>query len=56
MPPKGIKNVQNVPPKRKKSIQSAPLKKSMQSASLYNTESHQFLYSEEILTQKSKED
>ena len=42
---KGKKNMQEVPPKGTES---------MQNASPYNTESHQPLYSEEILTQKTK--
>ena len=41
--PKGTESVQNAPPKGTKSIHNVPL---------HNTESHQPLYSEEILTQK----
>ena len=56
--PKGKKSMQEAPPKGKKSVQEAPPRgiESIQSASPYNTESHQPLYLEEILTQKSKKD
>jgi len=57
MPPKGIESIQETPSKGKKSVQEAPPKgiESMQSVSLYDTESHQPLYSEKILTWKLKE-
>ena len=49
--------MQNAPPKRKESVQNTPPKgtESIQSASLYNNESQQILYSEEILTKEPGE-
>jgi len=51
-------SVQNAPPKRTESVQNVPPKgiKSMQDASLYNTESQQTLYLEEILTKKLRKE
>ena len=47
-----FKNQIKMPPKGKKSVHKAPPRgtESMQNASSYNIESHQLLYSEEILT------
>jgi len=58
MPLIGTESVQDAPPKRTESVQNAPPKgiESMQSASPYNTESQQTLYSEEILTRKSRKE
>ena len=52
MPPVRIENMQSAPPKGIESVRSAPPKgiESIQSVSLYDTTSHQLLYSEEILT------
>jgi len=49
-------SMQKAPPKGKENVQETPLRgiKNMQNVSLYNTESHQSLYSEKILTQKPK--
>jgi len=50
--------MQSTPPKRTESVCSAPPKgiESMQNVSLYNTESQQTLYSEEILTKELKKE
>ena len=54
---KGTENVKATQLKRFKSVAATPPKriKSVHSVPLYNTESHQPLYSEEILTQKISE-
>jgi len=52
--PKGIKSMQSAPLKETESVQSAPPRKteSVHSVPLYNTKSHQPLYSKEIFMQK----
>ena len=54
----GAESVQSAPPKGKESVQSAPPRgiASIQSASLYDTESQQTLYLEEILTRELGEE